>query len=282
MDHFDYIRTHEISGLNDTILAAHPGGAIVEIGGGLKKRFRGSMHPVINVEKQDGAYGDVVLERDADFLDNGFGDKELREATEAHGGIGTIIMSHVLQEVRAATCRTLLETAMPALRENGSLWVVMLDHDRSSRALATMGGGMGQMAEWAKQKKEVEGSIGDLRRTHSSRIAVLSQFNRVDFLTDMQAVLPKNVERKLWEATERGQVTFAGEEGWKNMSATERYEKLDAATMRQFVMQQRVLQCGEGGAGAWQSWMSQQQERLSAFLEKNRDWLKRKRKAQKK
>src|SRR4051812_20489296 len=102
MEAMNYTRIHQAAGINNEILTHHPGGAIVEIGGGTRNRFANALHcpPVINIDLDEDAYGDVVVPVDINTLEEGLHDLRVAPAIDHFEGAGSVIMSHSLYEKR--------------------------------------------------------------------------------------------------------------------------------------------------------------------------------------
>lgn len=209
---FDYIRSHKEAGMNELILRSHPGGAIVEIGGGVQPRFPSrtpSERPtIINIEKQQGATGDVVVEQDLCSLEDGLHDPAVRPFLGVEGS-GTVVMSHVLGDLPARNIQELIRSSVQKLAIGGNVFIMRSTEAQMKAMLRrTTGGSMVAAARLREKFEEltaysaaIDAGIADVSTDCRVHMATLLPLVRLDAHEKMTTPLnnPSAVMQRLWD-----------------------------------------------------------------------------------
>lgn len=292
MEQFNYVHSHENAGINALIAAAHPGGALLELGGGKHDRFA-SIHPdrrplVVNVDQSpEGCYGNP-LSIDLKSLQDGLRDTRIRDAVAPHGGIGTIVASHVCADIGPETVQAIIHSSVDSLLEGGNMWVVYLGRnnlrDLYIHALRDAMGTVRKVERlrgFEEDLKAMFESIDLIRGQCRVRCGALYPLARRDAEESRkQGWKPDQFFEKLWEWERRGSVKFLLEEGRRDECIG--MVPLDAATTEWQKLSQQLLCVTKGTNGPLDEGWNALLGRRAQVMEGNRVWLKDKRKREKK
>ena len=274
---FDYPRSHQKIGLNEEILHSHPGGAIVEIGGGVRNRFARvtSAPPVVNINRHKTAAGNVVLPLDLNTLEKGLNDPRVRTETDKLGGVGTVIMSHVLYDVRPGVIRALMKSSAENLLPEGSIWIMRLGYERQRQSMLNIQEAsvkrVQELSEFAQQYKTLEESIDALRGNFHVRMGTIFALSRGSLKKLTKNADMENFFQKYWQLVEKEMVSFAVEHGLSDRGDIIE-ERIDHTTHKMWILTQQIIQLSRSEQQSAEWWDSILDKRTS-ILEKNKEWF---------
>lgn len=280
MENFNYPRSHELAGISQEMIDRHPGGSIVEIGGGTKRRFREVLNrfPVINIDTDPLAIGNLVLPHDMNALGGNMSDERIRPYMEQGGGAGTIIMSHSLYDLRPETVRELIPSAIKNINAQGDAWIFRLGPERLAQACANTYGAASPACKNEQDSlnnsvialDEAVDSVGS--DIHVSR-ATLTFLQRKDVREDTKKWKPSNFWQRFWAAADKKKINFMIEEGFHDVT-DRRTEDLDEATTKNWALAQQIILLSKKAPEATAAMWSRLHARTENILEQNMIWLK--------
>ena len=218
--HFNYVKSHEVAGLNDLILRSHPGGALLEIGGGVTPRFptvpRDKRPTIINIDiTQDNPTGDFVIPANLETLADGLHDHRLQPLFEEEG-VGTVVMCFVLADLAPTTIQTMIRSAAEKVLNGGNIWMMGYGEKQmagmvrraAGRSAVEAGRNRDKITQLAVETAATDEVLADIARECEIHRAVLLPLMRKDGIEKLKTPTPDPAMRALWAQTEAGRLHF--------------------------------------------------------------------------